>query len=245
MAHSHAKRPDDNLPTTEFFGDEALEDPADDALDYKPFAAKLADALLKLKPKSGLVLALFGSWGGGKSTMLNFVAKDLGSRPKAQQPTIIRFNPWWFSGQEDLVSIFFEELIRGLKLDSLANKSLKAALKTVPPLLRILGKMVSKAPKPILAIIGHGATIAPTLGVGIEQLGNELEKLGVNTLTETKAKIEDKLKRFPSKILVIIDDLEIEREGVDRRTGHSAGTAAASPDVSEINRYLPGPKKCV
>ena len=51
--------------TTDFFGDEALEDPADDALGYAPFAAKLAEALIRLTPKSGLMLALYGSWGGG------------------------------------------------------------------------------------------------------------------------------------------------------------------------------------
>jgi predicted KAP-like P-loop ATPase len=100
--------------------------PADDALGYAPFAAKLAEALIRLKPKSGLVLALYGSWGGGKSTMLNFVAKDLDSRPKDEQPIIIRFNPWWFSGQADLVGLFFEALITGLKLDSLADKVLAA-----------------------------------------------------------------------------------------------------------------------
>jgi hypothetical protein len=39
--------------TTEFFGDEALENRADDALGYAPFAEKLAEALIRLKPKSG------------------------------------------------------------------------------------------------------------------------------------------------------------------------------------------------
>src|SRR5262249_1241259 len=142
--------------------------------------------------KSGLVLALYGSWGGGKSTMLNFVAKDLASRSKDQQPTIIRFNPWWFSGQEDLVGIFFEELIKGLKLNSLANTALKA----LPPLLRILGRTVSKVP-----------LIAP-VGAAAEQIGKELDELGVDTLTKAKAEVDDKLKHFPSSILVIIDDLD-------------------------------------
>jgi hypothetical protein len=46
------------------------------------------------------------------------------------------------------------------------------------------------------------------VGAAAEQLGNELDKLGVNTLTEAKAAIDDKLKHFPSSILVIIDDLD-------------------------------------
>ena len=104
MDQSQAQ-PEGGSQSVDFFGDGALEDPADDALGYAPFATKLSDALLKLKPQSGLVLALYGSWGGGKSTMLNFVEKDLGKRAGIEPPIIVRFNPWWFSGQEDLARV--------------------------------------------------------------------------------------------------------------------------------------------
>jgi hypothetical protein len=52
--------------TTDFFGAEALEDPADDALGYAPFAAKLADAqsrdrweIKTFSPDEELVFLLF------------------------------------------------------------------------------------------------------------------------------------------------------------------------------------------
>jgi predicted KAP-like P-loop ATPase len=178
--------------TTDFFGDEPLENPADDALGYAPFTAKVAEALISLKPKSGLVLALYGSWGGGKSTMLNFVAKNLDSRPKDEQPIIIRFNPWWFSGQETLVLNFFTELIAGLRLNSLTD----TALKNLPRLLRILGAGVSIIPtmEPVGAVVG--------------KLGKEFDEIGRDTLSKVRAEIENKLKQFPSPILVIIDDLD-------------------------------------
>ena len=103
---------------------------------------------------------------------------------------------------------FFEELIRGLNLELLADKVSKGIRDAIPPLLRILGKAVSKVPEPVLSFIGVGAPFVPAVGAGIEQLGTELKQQGVKTLTEAKLAIEDKLRRIPSKILVIIDDLD-------------------------------------
>jgi predicted KAP-like P-loop ATPase len=89
--------------------DRALVDPAEDRLGYAPFAKQLARSLLRGCPADGLVVALYGAWGTGKSTALNFVLHYAEQDPDADQPVIVRFNPWWFAGHEDLVRRFFSQ----------------------------------------------------------------------------------------------------------------------------------------
>ena len=53
--------------------DTPLEKPEEDRLGYAPFARNLAESLCKVTVDDCLVFALFGQWGCGKTTCLNFV----------------------------------------------------------------------------------------------------------------------------------------------------------------------------
>src|SRR5215471_13391993 len=86
----------------------------DDKLGYASFAKNLAISISQISPTGGLVIGLYGAWGLGKSTVLNFVEYEIqGSR--RLKPTIVRFNPWWFCGQEDLTHAFFNQLVATLR----------------------------------------------------------------------------------------------------------------------------------
>lgn len=50
-----------------------LTEPTTDILGYAPFAHHLADSICQMKFPGGFVIAIYGSWGSGKSTMLNFI----------------------------------------------------------------------------------------------------------------------------------------------------------------------------
>jgi predicted KAP-like P-loop ATPase len=181
-------------------GERPLQNLEHDVLGYAPFALHLSEALADIEKTDGLVLALHGSWGAGKSTVLNFTETYLKRQPALSQPKIIRFNPWWFSGQEDLTRAFFEELIGGLQLN--ASSEVKEFVRDkVAPLLRIFGKAVSKLP--VIAVPG-----AASIGEALYQTGEELQKLGLDTLTKAKERIEQELKQVASKILIIIDDID-------------------------------------
>jgi len=55
---------------------------------------------------------LYGAWGAGKSTCLSFIEHYVRrSEHYEDQLTIVKFNPWWFSGQEDLAIQFFNQLL--------------------------------------------------------------------------------------------------------------------------------------
>ncbi|MEQ1635161.1 MAG: P-loop NTPase fold protein [Methylococcales bacterium] len=81
-------------------------DPANDAFGYAPFANRIANAVYKTPSPQGLVIAIHGVWGSGKSSLLNFVRYYLTQIQDENQPIIIEFNPWWFKNSDDLAVQF-------------------------------------------------------------------------------------------------------------------------------------------
>ena len=51
--------------------DRPSSDPKDDLFGHAPFAERLANSIGHYSGTDGLVLALYGPWGSGKSTVLN------------------------------------------------------------------------------------------------------------------------------------------------------------------------------
>ncbi|MBV2180851.1 MAG: AAA family ATPase [Castellaniella sp.] len=85
-------------------------DPAQDLFGHAPFAKTLAKAIREYRGSDGIVLALYGPWGSGKSTVLAYVQHELKIGPEEDRPVIVQFNPWWFSGQEHLAKAFLGQL---------------------------------------------------------------------------------------------------------------------------------------
>src|SRR5579863_7715966 len=78
-------------------------EPNSDRLGYAPFAKRLAHSIARLSRAEGHVVALYGGWGFGKTTMLNYVRHYLNEMGPNERPIVVTYNPWWFSGHEDLV----------------------------------------------------------------------------------------------------------------------------------------------
>src|SRR5690606_26281232 len=85
-------------------------DPKDDLFGHATFASSLANSICRYPSSDGLVLALYGPWGSGKSTVLSYVQHFLQQRSENEQPVLVKFNPWWFSGQENLARAFLGQL---------------------------------------------------------------------------------------------------------------------------------------
>ncbi len=76
-------------------GDNPIGSRAEDRLGRTGFADHLAVALRGASADQGLVVALVGSWGSGKTSILNMVREQLSNAPSR---TVLTFNPWMFSG---------------------------------------------------------------------------------------------------------------------------------------------------
>jgi hypothetical protein len=93
-------------------GDNPIEAVEDDALGRAPLAEAFARMVLGLDVSSGAVVGVLGPWGSGKTSFVNMARQGFAD---AGSP-VLDFNPWMFSGAEQLVESFFVELSAQLKL---------------------------------------------------------------------------------------------------------------------------------
>lgn len=93
-------------------GDNPIRRPEDDALGRAVIARSFAHHVLALDATEGVVVGVLGAWGSGKTSFINLAR---GEFERACVP-IIDFNPWMFSGAEQLIKSFFVELAAELKI---------------------------------------------------------------------------------------------------------------------------------
>lgn len=91
--------------------DTPLLNPKDDRLGFAPFAENLAKAISKIETDECLVFALYGLWGTGKTSCMNFVRYYIDELPEEKRPIVVEFNPWWFSGRGELLRQFLREFL--------------------------------------------------------------------------------------------------------------------------------------
>lgn len=106
-----------------------IEDFSQDELHRERYARRLAEALLSYDEPNSLVLGLDGTWGTGKTSILNLVVKAMGQRKWAHAPIVVRFNPWYFSDQDNLLRQFFRALTQRLGQPDLGKEYRAAAEK--------------------------------------------------------------------------------------------------------------------
>jgi hypothetical protein len=191
----------------------------EDLLGRAEFAKSLASAIKGWRGNESLVVSLYGPWGSGKSSVKNMVLQTLRSA-ESNCPLIVEFNPWQWSGQNQLAEAFFQEigLVLGRSDVSEDGKRRAAKWRTYGTYLT-LGASLAKSLKTILPILGlPGSGIADMLAAGIEQCAavaqdgskgiEDQTVVQQQTLTEIKRELSDSLKKLESPILVVLDDID-------------------------------------
>ena len=180
-------------PTPLLSADQPRGDPSEDLLGYAPFAKLLAHSVLRGSPAAGLVVGVYGEWGLGKTTLLNFIEHFTKSDADDDAPIIVRFNPWWFSGREDLLRRFFREfesaVLKARVKNAKARKLLVGALEQ-------LGNALGNIPSAWAAAAGK--TVAA------------LAKLGQQPpdLVAIKQSIVAALGAEALRVIVLVDDID-------------------------------------
>lgn len=166
--------------------DNALIEPKQDRLGYAPFAQHLADSICQMNFPEGFVIAVYGSSGFGKSTLLNFLTYYLKQKPESEQPIIVPFNPWLFSGGEDITRRFIGQLQTVLS-------QFKAVSKGILGRITNLAKAVSEIPIPYAQA-----------SKALVKLFDDKEK----ETSDLKEEVEDTLEKQHTRIVVTIDDID-------------------------------------
>lgn len=112
-----------------FVNDRPIEDKKDDRLSRFNFSSYLAKSINEWKGKDSLVIALYGKWGSGKSSVINLAKEELSRSDIKNRLTVIEFNPWLFSGEEKINEHFFNEIAKELEIRNNSEKDIQLANK--------------------------------------------------------------------------------------------------------------------
>ncbi len=173
-------------------GDNPIRRAMDDRLQRTEIAEAFARHVLALDPSEGATVGVFGPWGSGKTSFINLARKSFDD---AGIP-ILDFNPWLFSGTEQLVQRFFVEIS--------AEMGENEELKKIGEALRRYGTALNST-----------ASIASTLLAlpQIELLVRKITKAAGNAATPEsvvvqRTKIHRVLQEHDRRIIVILDDVD-------------------------------------
>lgn len=221
---------------TALSADRPSSNPQDDLFGHAPFAESLANSICHYPGNDGLVLALYGPWGSGKSTVLSYVRHFLEQRPEAEQPVIVPFNPWWFSGQENLARAFLGQLQAVLPTKSEKFKKLGDLLgdfaEGVGGLIdlsgmtggaagmigKFIGMVTKRKPKDVPALKSEISTILRDAGKRILVVIDDIDRL---TPEETRQlfTVIKALADFPNVVYLLAFDREVAAQAIQQQSG--------------------------
>lgn len=177
-----------------FLGDSSISRSDDDQLQRYPFASRIAHVIGERSTSECLVIGLYGAWGEGKTSVLNFIQSDL----KKKYPDILQitFNPWIYTDEQSLLTSFFNKLANEVKNITTGKKGNQNSKNPLKNKTEKFGDFI-KEYSGLLSLVGAneaGETVAKSLSnVSIETLKERIEKL---------------LQEIGKKIVVFIDDID-------------------------------------
>lgn len=159
----------------------------DDAFQRYPFAKQIAKAISEYTSKESFVTSIYGKWGEGKTTVLNFLKHLLDQK---DNHVVVEFNPWMYANEKEMLLGFLQLISRVLGVNQKNTGSkLAEALNEYSALLGMLGK----------------ATGIPISGDAIRNIG---AKLSDRSTGKVKAQINSLLTHSGYKFVFILDDID-------------------------------------
>lgn len=158
------------------------------------FVSALANVITSAPKGEPFTMGLFGEWGSGKTSVINFLEEKL--KENNEEIEVIRFDPWIYSDDTQLLNQFFrvmaEEL--GKNTGDKALKGISTAFELYADVSELLG-------------------IIPVVGGYLQRLGGAA-KFGAKktkeqkNLAKIKGQICEELEKSNKQFLVIIDDID-------------------------------------
>lgn len=202
-----------------YSADRPIHSKKDDVLGRALFAARLADDVHSWDGSDSLVIALYGSWGSGKTSVKNMLLEA--NRKKGRTPLpVVDFNPWQLSGTGNIPAAFFRELGLALKEEGPERDTEKRANKwnAYATTLTVAGTATQWLGKAMPLGGMPGGPIIESLGAGIKSAGESAKEGGealkakseaaAKSLEDQKSELATLLRRLPQPLVVVIDDID-------------------------------------
>lgn len=158
--------------------DKPVENREQDRFQRYNFSKRIADTIVNRENDEGIIIGIYGAWGEGKTSVLNFIQKELGSNDDILTVTL---NPWRYNDEETLIKNFLNKIafILGKELDSKKEK---------------FGEFIEK----------YGS-FGSIIGKDISEIGKNLASVDLETL---KNRVDEFLKESKSKLVIFVDDID-------------------------------------
>lgn len=177
----------------------------DDCLGFSSYVESLADVCLEPEI-APLTVGIFGSWGSGKTSLMQMLRVHLDARTTNEGGTskpacvTLWFNAWRYEGREEIQSALIHAILRELTKGRTLVDDVKATferLKTGASVLK-LAKTITKT----------AITLTPDFAGLLDCFKDESEKIA-ETMEQFEHDFESLLKSVAvSRIVVFIDDLD-------------------------------------
>jgi predicted KAP-like P-loop ATPase len=105
-----------------FSSDKPVQNETHDRFQRYNFAKRIADTIKNRSSTDGIVIGIYGAWGEGKTSVLNFIDNELHD----DSIITIKFNPWRYTDEETLIRSYLKKIADTLGKD-LENKKEKLA----------------------------------------------------------------------------------------------------------------------
>jgi predicted KAP-like P-loop ATPase len=148
------------------------------------FSKRIAQTIADRQSQDCIVIGIYGVWGEGKTSVLNFIETEL--KEKEDKIIVIKFNPWRYPDENQLLIQFFHQLASVLKA------KLKTGAENLGALLSRYGKLAN------FPLIGD-------FSGAVEAVGKTLDDVDAETL---KQRIGEIIMENNKRIVVIIDDID-------------------------------------
>lgn len=167
-----------NLKNQIYIADRPVKNQDDDKFQRYNFSKRIADTIKESKNIESLVIGIFGAWGEGKSSVLNFIDNEL----KTDENIIrIYLNPWRYTDEETLLISLFKNI---------ANT---------------LGKELETKKEKIGSFIKKYGSITQAFGIDISSTGGILNDSNVDIFKE---RVNELLLASKKRVVIFVDDID-------------------------------------
>lgn len=179
--------------------DNPIESPPQDCLRRAPLAKRVASVIASFEGAESFVIGIEGPWGSGKTSFLNLVTSHFSD---SDGPLIVRFNPWTFDDQNELVSDLFASIASAVRAN--VEESGPEKIRTYASRLK-RGARFSFAPE------------VSFMGMKLKA-GHTEQTHDLRPALQLREEVDALLMTLPRKLLIVIDDIDrldkLETRGV-------------------------------
>ena len=181
----------------DLLSDQAIISLSDDKFERIEFVDSIAEIIYsqstKVNPEKikdfknieeNMIIGLYGSWGFGKSSILNLLKENLEGR----RLQTIYFNPWMYGNEEQLLISLFNTIVEKSGLKGNHKEELIDLLNKYLPLISIASEKIANSAEAVLKVVGANS-------------------VNINAFY-CKTKIDEILSGKANPITIFIDDVD-------------------------------------